>query len=260
MLSPARLDLWCCRRDSLDETLRRRYRAALTDAEREQEMRFRFEHLRDRYLTTRALVRAALSHYAGCDPAAWRFRPGEFGRPRIVEPEGFPLDFNLSHTDGLIVCGIATGEMGVDVESVDRRTVPLALARRFFAPSEADALERLAPAAQPARFLEYWTLKESYIKARGKGLAIPLDHFAFVLSADAPPRISFVPGFDDEPAGWHFGQIQLSAAHELAWAMRLPQGAWPEIAVCDCLPLEEQGPLRVLPPEPSHRWQLGGKE
>lgn len=246
LLPLGRLDLWFCRRDALSDALRLRYRQLLTAEEREAECRFRFEQLRDRYLTTRALVRVVLSHYTGHDPSAWRFQAGPQGKPHIVSPETPGFDFNLSHTDGLILCGVSAGPVGVDVESVERRTVPLELARRFFAPSEADALERLPEAERPGRFLEYWTLKESYIKARGKGLTIPLDHFAFTLSKDEPPRIAFVPGFDDHPEGWCFGQIRLGTAHEMAWAIRLPDGVSPTVAIRECVPLVKAGPWQGL--------------
>ena len=56
------------------------------------------------------------------------------------------------------------------LEPVRRADAPLHLADHYFAPAEIAALRALPPPAQSTRFFEYWTLKESYLKARGVGL------------------------------------------------------------------------------------------
>src|SRR5690606_33310169 len=93
-----------------------------------------------------------------------------------------PLVFNLSHTDGLIACAVSRGrEVGVDVEWLDRRGGDIDVADRFFSRYEVQALYAQPPERRRDRFFRYWTLKESYIKARGMGLALPLDRFSFEL-------------------------------------------------------------------------------
>ena len=74
------------------------------------------------------------------------------------------------------------------------------------------------------RFFLYWTLKESYIKARGMGLAIPLDAFAFTLHEAAAPTIAFMDGFDDRPERWQFWQTWPTAAHRLSLAVERTGG------------------------------------
>src|SRR6185295_18612851 len=120
--------------------------------------------------------RTTLSHYAAVDPTAWQFARNRRGRPEISGPLGVaPLRFNLSNTAGLIACLVTLGvDVGVDVEDTHRRGETVRIANRFFSASEVAALEALPPERQRQRFFEYWTLKESYIKARGMGLAIPL--------------------------------------------------------------------------------------
>jgi 4'-phosphopantetheinyl transferase len=49
----------------------------------------------------------------------------------------------------------------------------MGLAGRYFAPLEVDALGALPAAERLGRFFAYWTLKESYIKARGLGSPCP---------------------------------------------------------------------------------------
>ena len=84
--------------------------------------------------------------------------------------------------------------MGVDVEDTERSGETVEIADQFFSPLEAAALRALPADRQRARFFDYWTLKEAYIKARGMGLAIPLEQFSFLLDDwPAPIRVAFDP-------------------------------------------------------------------
>jgi 4'-phosphopantetheinyl transferase len=191
--------------------------AYLTDEERARGERYVFPEDRRAYLLTRALARAALSHAApGVEPREWTFAVGSHGKPSISGPRALPLEFNLSNTRTLVACLVATGgPVGVDVEDESRELAPDELADRFFSPSEASGLRALPPEARHARFLELWTLKESYIKARGLGLSIPLEQFSFVL--DSPPiRIELAPRLEDDPARWQFALLRPTARHVLA--------------------------------------------
>lgn len=198
------------------------YRLLLTDDEQARMARFVFENDRRAFLLTRALVRTTLSRYAAVAPADWRFIANTHGRPDIADrPAGVPdLRFNLSHTNGLIACAVTMErEVGVDVEHV-QRVLTHDIASRFFAPSEVEDLHAL-PASEQARvFFDYWTLKESYIKARGFGLALPLGDFAFTLRPDKAPTIRFEPSLPDDPESWQFAQDWPTPDHRLAVAVR----------------------------------------
>ena len=198
------------------------YGALMTPDEHARMARFIFEKDQRAFLLTRALVRTSLSRYAPIAPADWRFITNVHGRPEILDrPPGVPdLRFNISHTNGLIACAIAIGrEVGVDVEHIGRRLTH-DIAGRHFAPREVDDLRKLPKDAQHRVFFDYWTLKESYIKARGFGLALPLGDFAFTLDPPNPPRIAFEPALEDDPATWQFLQDWPTPHHRLALAVR----------------------------------------
>jgi 4'-phosphopantetheinyl transferase len=215
--------------DLTDPPLLTAYRALLSPDEIARNRRFVFPKGRHEHLVTRALVRTTLSAYQpAVDPRTWQFIANPYGRPEIAGPTDHhaPL-FNLSHTDGLIVCLLAANrEIGVDVEDTTRANIGLVeIADRYFSPTEVAELGALPEAARPDRFFDYWTLKESYIKARGLGLQLPLDQFSFHLGtqgrgARGPIRISFGPGIDDDPATWQFSLHRLTARHRLAIAIR----------------------------------------
>jgi 4'-phosphopantetheinyl transferase len=178
--------------------------------------RFVFDRHRVEYLATRALVRRVLSTYRPLAPAAWQFRTTAHGRPEIDPPCG--LTFNLANHPTLIVCAIRPGpELGVDVEPLTRGPEILALAGSVFAPDELAALRALPELAQPDRALALWTLKEAYIKARGLGLSLPLDGFAFSFD-DSHTRISFAPTITDMPERWTFRTFDL-LDHRIALAL-----------------------------------------
>jgi 4'-phosphopantetheinyl transferase len=77
-------------------------------------------------------------------------------------------------------------------------------------------LSSLPVALRPPRFLDLWTLKESYVKARGLGLSIPLDRLEFDFCAPHGLALRFSPHFDDAPARWQVWQCHPRARHAVA--------------------------------------------
>jgi 4'-phosphopantetheinyl transferase len=129
-----------------------------------------------------------------------------------------PLHFNLTNTRGLVVCAVSRvyENVGVDAESLEHAGETVAIADRFFSPRETRALRALPPPRQRERFFRYWTLKESYIKARGLGLALPLEQFSFLLDEGPAIGIAFDPALGDDETRWRFGQFYASPSHLVA--------------------------------------------
>ncbi len=213
---------WVAIDGPLDEARRAAYRALLNEDERARHERFLFEPKRDEFLVTRALVRTTLSRYADVEPRAWTFRANAWGRPEIDAPaEQARLRFNVSNTFGMVALLVADDrEVGCDVEDVDRKGATIAIADRFFSEREVQDLHQVPEAGQRARFFDYWTLKESYIKARGMGLAIPLGDFSFLLEKNRPITIAFAPALEDDPASWQFEQLRPDGRHVISVAIR----------------------------------------
>jgi 4'-phosphopantetheinyl transferase len=189
------------------------YQQLLSEEELEKQARFRFERDRHRYLVTRAMVRTVLSKYADVEPREWQFAVNEHGKPSIATEHATArgLEFNASHTVGLVALAVARGRaIGVDVENIRSLPVDLAIADRYFASVEVDALHALPREQQLRRFFEYWTLKESYIKARGMGLSIPLDRFAFSLEGSPPIQLTVDPSLRDSAERWMHWQVPVA--------------------------------------------------
>ncbi len=238
------VQVWTVLEDRVDDPdLIASYHGLLTPEESARHERLRFARHRHQFLLTRALVRTTLSLYADVEPAAWRFEAGEWGKPEVSAPGGHSwLRFNLANTDGLIACAVARSrDVGVDVENMERSGETVSIADRYFSKSEAGALRALPEARQRERFFRYWTLKESYIKARGMGLQISLEQFSFCVG-DGPIRISFDARLGDDSRAWQFDQRRLGQRHMLALAVR--RGRGPDLGIrvrtiVPQLPIEE---------------------
>ena len=232
---------WVRPEGAAEPELRAAYDRLMTEEERAKQQRFYFEKGRHECLVTRALVRTTLSRYADVAPEVWRFTTNRWGCPRLLDPPtDLPLRFNLTHTDGLIACAVALErDVGVDVEATDRPGETVEIADRFFSVAEYEELVSQPPERQQARFFDYWTLKEAYIKARGMGLAIPLGQFTYRLRDGAPIGIEFGPELDDDPAAWQFAQFAPTERHALAVAVRRGAGGG-EVSI----QLRETLPLR----------------
>jgi 4'-phosphopantetheinyl transferase len=239
--------VWITEPEQIEEPrLLEAYLRLLNLEEREKQRRFHFERHQRQYLVSHALVRLTLSRYAPEAPEAWSFVTNDYGCPRVKEG-GPRLSFNLSHTDGMAVVAVARDtEVGVDVEDTLRSGETVGLADRFFAPSEVSALRALAVERQRERFFEYWTLKEAYIKARGMGLSLPLEQFAFELQPGAQPRIRFDPRLRDDPESWQFFQLRPSARHQAALAVRRPRTLPLKVRYQRTVPLSGDEPPQFL--------------
>jgi 4'-phosphopantetheinyl transferase len=217
-----------------------RYYGLLAPDERQRQQQYRFQRDRDQFLLARVLVRTMLAHFSGYPSQDFRFESNAHGKPRVSDPPEFPFQFNLTHTAGLVACALTSQhDIGIDAEDSGRSVSSLELARRFFAPAEVAALECEPPERQAAAFMQFWTLKEAYVKARGQGLSLPLEDFAFHIAAGQEPEISFVDGFQDDPEGWQFSQRWLKDRFAIAVAVRLPRSAPLDIDWREVVPLAD---------------------
>lgn len=192
--------------------------ALLCDDERGRAARFVTDTLRTRFVVARAALRSILGAQLACDPRALRFSYGRAGKPLL---EGGGIDFNLSHSRGLAVVACARGcEIGIDVEALRTMEDLLNIARRFFAPGEYAQLAALEPSLQADAFFRCWTRKEAYLKARGDGITVALDHFEVSLLPDAPPALLRIDGDAGAAAQWQLHHLAPAPGYVGALAAR----------------------------------------
>lgn len=152
-----------------------------------------------------ALVRPWLVAELDHPDAALDLTRDHRGRP-ILRLDGTAADaahdVNWSHSGELLLVALGRGvRIGVDVEWWRPRPQAMALARRFFATREADALARLAPDAAEAAFVRLWCAKEAVLKAHGHGLSFGLDRLEFAPRGDGWTLSACDPALGT-PADW----------------------------------------------------------
>ena len=97
------------------------------------------------------------------------FARRERGKPYL--PHSPALKFNLSHSHGMALVGVALDvEIGVDIERLRPLAEHQAIAERFFPPSEARALAAAPEREREREFFRRWTRIEAMLKATGEGL------------------------------------------------------------------------------------------
>lgn len=97
--------------------------------------------------------------------------PGENGKPCLKQGG---LYFNLSHSAGKALCAVSDREVGADIQL--EKPCNEGLMRRFFPPAEQAYV--CSSGQRGAAFTQIWAMKESYIKALGLGLKLPLNSFS----------------------------------------------------------------------------------
>jgi 4'-phosphopantetheinyl transferase len=145
------------------------YQSLLSPDEQERASRFKFVEHYQHFIAGRGILRTLLGHYLAIAPQHLPIVYGAHGKPALAP--AYPVQFNVAHSQGLALYGITRDRpIGIDLEHCRPLNNLIALARRFFAPSEQAALAALPSDQQTIAFFRYWTSKEAYLKATGIGL------------------------------------------------------------------------------------------
>lgn len=140
--------------------------------ERTRVARFRFESNRREFILAHAMTRWILARCLTED-GPWRiqFQSNIYGKPCLANPEG-PA-FSLSHCSGAVLCAVAYVEdVGADIEQLQRTSSMSNLFATAFTVSERRVLSYMANYEAERTALKWWTIKESFLKADGRGLGV----------------------------------------------------------------------------------------
>lgn len=139
----------------------------------------RYHFMKDKKLSLGAgilLDRGLREH--GLKEADVRIGLKKNGKPYL--PDYPQIHFNLAHSENMALAVFADAEVGCDIEYTKK--ADLELAKRFFRSEEYAFLAGLEGKKQDSAFFQIWTLKESFLKATGMGMELPLNAFGFYLS------------------------------------------------------------------------------
>jgi 4'-phosphopantetheinyl transferase len=155
----------------------------LSKDERQRTEQLVLERHRHRFIIGRAGLRILLGAYLKQAPKELVFSYGPHGKPALqTDRSASSIRFNLAHSQSIALYAFALDrDVGVDVEHWQAVEDAAGIAQRFFAPDEIKELKALPTDRWEEGFYRCWTRKEAYIKARGKGLTIPLSTFSVIV-------------------------------------------------------------------------------
>lgn len=144
---------------------------------------------RDQFLLGRALLRIAVGHLVGRDPAVIEIVEVPGDAPAVIVPSHDAPFFSLSHSAHWVACVVGSaGPVGLDIEAISAARDVVALSEwRFHAEEHAWLLR------QPDRtraFYALWTGKEAMVKLRSRfGLSTDMADVRFDVAGDTlrPP-------------------------------------------------------------------------
>lgn len=110
------------------------------------------------------------------------FLLNDYGKPYL--PANIAVHFNVSHSGDWVVCAVDEKSIGIDVELMQEVDF-LGIAKSFFTPEEYVLIANADNGRKRELFYDIWTLKESFIKAIGKGMSIDLNSFCIFKSDDS---------------------------------------------------------------------------
>lgn len=244
ILPPRDVHVWLTRLSYVnDESLINDYLSCLDENELARMNRFAFKGLRHQYLVTRVLIKWLISRYTNLAIQDVHFEYNEYGRPQL--PDGLNrlnLKFNISHQGDYILVGLTKNhDIGADIEKVECKLNLPEIAGRFFARSEIEDLMSMAGHRRLSRFYDYWTLKEAYIKACGKGMWISLADFSFLV-ADDGIILSYLGKMEGNgnPEEWKFWLIGALKEYRMAIALRVDADNDSRLRLFSAIPFRDE--------------------
>ena len=123
----------------------------------------------------RELLSLALNNEFSIDMNNLVICTGKYGKPYFDRTDN--LFFNISHSGNYVAAAVSKNEVGIDVQHI--RPIKEGLIGKLFNEEERNFIDK-SPDKDRA-FITLWALKESYIKAIGKGMSFPMRNINFSL-------------------------------------------------------------------------------
>ena len=139
----------------------------LSDTRKDKILRQKTARGRIQSLGAGLLLKTVLEKYKISEEQVWVDDKGK--------PQADDIHFNLSHTNGMVICAVGSKPVGCDIEY--RKDVPDSIAKRYFSDNENSYLERFEGVSYQREIFRIWTMRESYTKMTGEGLRVPFARY-----------------------------------------------------------------------------------
>ncbi len=174
----------------------------LSAEERRRANAFAFERDARRYIVSHAVLRTLLGHATGIPPGALSFRREPGLKPVLEASTAYPIHFSLSRSQEVVLIGLASRPLGVDIEWLAKAVDIEVLADFVLSDREREAFGQLDPGDRQRAFLKGWIQKEAYLKAIGRGLHVSPSTVEVCLGAGTAARLKTIAGDSRAAARW----------------------------------------------------------
>jgi 4'-phosphopantetheinyl transferase len=191
---------------TVDDAHHQAYWRVLDEAEQIQAQKFKNVLLHKRYVEVHGRLRNVLAKTLNQSPENIRIKKSEHGKPYLADyPE---LAFNLSHSaDSLMIAVGWNCQLGADIEICKQRINLSGLVDKCFAEEEAVYWNKLPEDRKKTEFYRFWTRKEAFVKATGRGIGLGLINC--VINPEKPTEFLRVPDNYGLASVWHVLDIDL---------------------------------------------------
>jgi 4'-phosphopantetheinyl transferase len=164
---------------------------------------FAFERDARRFIVSHAVLRTLLGHATGIPPDELSFRREAGLKPVLEASLGRPFHFSLSRSEELVLIGLASRPLGVDIEWLGKIVDTEPVSDFVLSDREREAFRRLDPGDRQRVFLQCWTQKEAYLKAIGQGLYVSPASVEVSLGPDHAVGLKSIAGDLGAAACWY---------------------------------------------------------
>ncbi|MEM7358471.1 MAG: 4'-phosphopantetheinyl transferase superfamily protein [Pseudomonadota bacterium] len=180
----------------------------LNDTQRDKYARRATRELKHAYLAGRYFLMTLLAKYSGIAPQELMLSYSRLNKP-YLNPNPLDLEFNFTDTmqngENIGLFAFARNvAVGVDIECLERQSNAAAIVNRRFSDAEKDYVTNPEGDINQQRFLAYWTRKEAYGKAAGKGINFTMRDIDLASPGD------YCLNFSTPENDYRLQQIQLS--------------------------------------------------
>jgi len=182
-----------------------RLRSVLSIDEKKKASYFKFEHKQHAYIISQAVLRILIAAYLETEPAEVILFASKKGKPFLInEPSLF---FNISNSHEICVYAFSRdAEVGIDIEKIRELPDIDQLIEKNLTSLETSYLLK-NPDHTLSLFFQFWTFKESFLKAIGEGMRLTPENLEFSLDDGNIRLQSLKYGF--EATDWQFKGFQI---------------------------------------------------
>ena len=219
-LTDSDLHVWCASLNGSAEELAH-FESILAPDEKARAGRFHFERDRDRYIFGRGILRTLLGSYLGTEAHKIEITYEQDGKPTLGKIfQGKKLQFNLSHSNERALYIFGWDRLvGIDIEQIRPLQDADAFAEQYYTKRETGLINSLSGDEKWPVFYKFWTCKEAFLKAKGTGLTVPINHAEISLRPNNSAHLTSVDGDTAQATDWRFEMFSPIADYQAAIAL-----------------------------------------